>query len=52
MTKEKVFKLMDEIESARFTYEFMFRPKPGVQLNQKTSLFENDLQSSMQGLSL
>ena len=45
--QDTIFRLMDEIEQAQFTYEFIYRPKPGgvkqyVALGQKNSDFENE----------
>jgi hypothetical protein len=43
MSKDRLFKMMDEIEQARFAFEFMFRPKPGFEKNSKNMQVENDL---------
>ena len=43
--------MMNEIESAKFSFDFIYKPKPGP-LKQNKTLIEQDLNIGMQQLNL
>lgn len=53
LNADKVCLFMNEIESAKFSFDFIYKPKPGsLKQNKESVLVEQDLNESMQHLNL